>query len=315
MALNPSPPGGGEGQGEGPDVIVRRLYHRHLGLILLLPSLIVLCALLLYPLAYGIYASFFARHLLEPVGTFVGVRNYLWLLANPEFWESLGHSLVWAGGTVSLQMVLGTAVALLLHQPFAGRSAARGLILFPYMMPAVSVVLVWMLMYSALYGVLNFFFMKLGLIQQPMAWLASADSAMWAVILVGVWKYFPFVVIVVLARLQIIPQDLYEAARIDGAGALARFVDITLPQLRDVLVVVALLRTIWMFNNFEIVFLLTGGGPLKATMTLPILVYEQAFALYEVGRGSAVAVAIFLFLVAVMFLYFRLFPEPEEVAA
>jgi multiple sugar transport system permease protein len=212
-------------------------------------------------------------------------------------------------------MILGTAVAILLHQPFAGRSAARGLILFPYMMPAVSVVLVWMLMYNALYGVLNFFFMQLGLIEKPMAWLASPGSAMWAVILVGVWKYFPFVVIVVLARLQIIPQDLYEAARIDGAGALARFADITLPQLRDVLVVVALLRTIWMFNNFEIVFLLTGGGPLKSTMTLPILVYEQAFALYELGRGSAVAVAIFLFLVGVMFVYFRLFPEPEEAAA
>jgi multiple sugar transport system permease protein len=170
-------------------------------------------------------------------------------------------------------------------------------------------------MYNALYGVLNFFFMRLGIIERPMAWLASPGSAMWAVILVGVWKYFPFVVIVVLARLQIIPQDLYEAARIDGAGALARFADITLPQLRDVLVVVALLRTIWMFNNFEIVFLLTGGGPLKSTMTLPILVYEQAFALYEVGRGSAVAVAIFFLLVGVMFLYFRLFPEPEEAAA
>jgi multiple sugar transport system permease protein len=115
----------------------------------------------------------------------------------------------------------------------------------------------------------------------------------------------------VLARLQVIPQEIYEAARVDGAGGLGRLVYITLPQIRDVLVVVALLRTIWMFNNFELVFLLTGGGPLRSTMTLPILVYEQAFGLYEVGRGSAVAVVMFLFLVGVMLLYFRFVPKEE----
>ena len=107
-----------------------------------------------------------------------------------------------------------------------------------------------------------------------------------------------------LARLQVIPEDLYEAARIDGAGAVARFLDITLHQIKDVLLVVALLRTIFMFNNFEIVFLLTGGGPLRSTMTLPILVYEQAFGVYEMGRGSAIAVVMFLILIAVMSIYF-----------
>jgi multiple sugar transport system permease protein len=220
---------------------------------------------------------------------------------------------VWAGATVSLQVVLGTGAALLLHEPFRGRSLVRGLVLFPYMTPVVSVVLVWMLLYNALYGVLNYLLLRLGLIDRPLAWLAHPDTALWSVILVGTWKYFPFVVVMVLARLQVIPQELYEAARVDGAGPLARFLAITLPQLRDVLVVVALLRTIWMFNNFEVVFLLTGGGPLRATMTLPILVYEQAFGLYDVGRGSAVAVAMFLILVAVMRLYLRL-ASREELA-
>ena len=125
-----------------------------------------------------------------------------------------------------------------------------------------------------------------------------------SLVFVGVWKYFPFVVVIVLARLQVIPLDLYEAARIDGAGAVARFLDITLHQIKDVLLVVALLRTIFMFNNFEIVFLLTGGGPLRSTMTLPILVYEQAFGLYDMGRGSAIAVVMFLILIAVMSIYF-----------
>jgi multiple sugar transport system permease protein len=285
---------------------------RHLGAILLLPSFVVFAVLLAFPLGYGIYTSFFEVHLLERTGAFVGFRNYVWLLGNAEFWSALWLSVLWAGGGVAIQLVAGTAVALLLHQPFRGRSLARGLVLFPYMMPVIAVVLTWMLLYNALYGVLNYVLVQSGLVSGPIAWLSQPGSALGAVILVGAWKYFPFVVVVVLARLQVIPQDLYEAARIDGARALARFVDITLPQIRDVLLVVALLRTIWMFNNFEIVFLLTGGGPLRGTMTLPILVYEQAFATYEIGRGSAVAVFMFFFLVAIMTLYFRFFPQEKE---
>jgi multiple sugar transport system permease protein len=169
-----------------------------------------------------------------------------------------------------------------------------------------------MLLYNALYGVVNWLLVQAGIIAQPIAWLSQPDSAFWAVVFVGVWKYFPFVVVIVLARLQVIPQDLYEAARIDGAGAVSRFVDITLPQLRDVLLVVALLRTIFMFNNFEIIFLLTGGGPLKATMTLPIMVYEQAFGIYELGRGSTVAVVMFLILIAVMTVYFAFLRKEND---
>ncbi len=291
--------------------MIARLVDRNLGFILLLPSLVFFAALLLYPLGYGIYVSLFDRHLLDQSGKFIGLGNYLWLLTNLEFWEALWHSVLWAGATVSLQIVLGTAAALLLHQRFPGRSVARGLILFPYMMPVVSVVLVWILLYNALYGVLNYLLVQTGLISRPLAWLAHPTTALWSVILVGTWKYFPFVLVMVLARLQVIPQEIYEAARVDGAGAVARFFDITLPQIRDVLLVVALLRIIWMFNNFEVVFLLTGGGPLRATMTLPILVYEQAFGLYEVGRGSAVAVVMFCFLAGVMRLYFRFAPKGD----
>lgn len=291
---------------------LHRFRDQHLGAILLLPSAVLFLTLLAFPLGYGIYTSFFDLHLLERTGPFVGVGNYVWLLTSGEFWSALWLSVLWAGGTVGLQIVLGTAVALILHQRFAGRTLARGLVLFPYMMPVVAVVLVWMLLYNALYGVVNYLLLTVGLISQPIAWLSKPGSALWSVILVGVWKYFPFVVVVVLARLQVIPQELYEAARIDGAGGWSRFVEITLPQIKDVLLVVALLRTIWMFNNFEVVFLLTGGGPLRGTMTLPILVYERAFALYEVGKGSAIAVVMFGLLIGVMTLYFRFFPPDRD---
>jgi multiple sugar transport system permease protein len=290
--------------GVRPGGLPRRLLDQHLGAILLLPSALTFLVLLVFPLGYGIYTSFLQRHVLDPEGVWVGLANYVWLFGNAEFWESLAISSLWAGATVGLQILLGTAVALILHQPFKGRSLVRGLVLFPYMMPVVSVILVWMLLYNALYGVLNWLLVQAGIVDAPIAWLSQPGSAFWSVVFVGVWKYFPFVVVIVLARLQVIPLDLYEAARIDGAGAVARFLDITLHQIKDVLLVVALLRTIFMFNNFEIVFLLTGGGPLRSTMTLPILVYEQAFGLYDMGRGSAIAVVMFLILIAVMSIYF-----------
>jgi multiple sugar transport system permease protein len=290
-----------------------RLADNTLGVILLLPSVLLFVVLLLYPLAYVIYVSFFSKSLLSPQMAFVGLDNYTALLASGEYWNALKNSVIWAGGTVSLQVGLGVAVALLLHQAFSGRAVARGLVLFPYMVPIISVTLTWLLMFTALrYGVVNYLLMEFGLIDAPIAWLVS--NPMLTVVLVGVWKYFPFVVIVVLARLQLIPQDLYEAAKIDGASTLALFTDITLPQLRNVLFVVVLLRTIWMFNNFEVVYLLTGGGPLRATMTLPILVYEEAFGSFRMGQGAAVAVTMFLFLLIVLSIYFRLFRRAEESA-
>jgi multiple sugar transport system permease protein len=302
-------PGRGEGERRG---ALSLLLDRNLGLILLLPGMLVFLVLLVFPLGYGIWTSFFQRHVLDPEGVWVGLGNYAWLLGAEEFWQALGVSTLWAVATVGLQIILGTAVALLLHQNFKGRALVRGLVLFPYMMPVVAVVLTWMLLYNALYGVVNWLLVQVGIIAAPIAWLSQPGSAFWGVVFVGVWKYFPFVVVIVLARLQVIPTDLYEAARIDGAGPVSRFVDITLPQLRDVLLVVALLRTIFMFNNFEIIFLLTGGGPLRATMTLPILVYEQAFGVYEMGRGSAIAVVMFLILMVTMSVYFAFLRKEND---
>lgn len=291
---------------------------RWLGLVLLMPSMIVFLVLLLFPLLYGIYTSFFRVDILDLAtggGQFVGFGNYMDLLGDAHFWHSLGVSSLYAGTVVGSQIIVGTAIALLLHQSFKGRALVRGLVLFPYMMPVVSVVLVWLLLYNAVFGVINYLLYAIGVIPRvdSIAWLSRPNSAFAAVVLVGVWKYFPFVVVIVLARLQVIQQDLYEAAKIDGAGAVARFLDITLPEIKDVLLVVALLRTIFMFNNFEVVFLLTGGGPLDATKTMPILVYETALdGAREFGRGSAIAVIMFVLLIAVMTVYLRFMRKEKD---
>jgi multiple sugar transport system permease protein len=291
---------------------------RWLGVVLLAPSAIVFLLLLVYPLAYGIWTSFHSVDILDLAsggGVFVGFENYLWLLRNDQFWHALKTSTLYAGIVVTLQIVLGTAVALLLNQAFKGRALVRGLVLFPYMMPVVAVILVWMLLYNALFGAINYILFSLGLIPRidAIAWLSQPDSAFVGVVLVALWKYFPFVVVIVLARLQVIPQDLYEAARIDGAGAWSRFTDITLREIKDVLIVVALLRTIFIFNNFEVVFLLTHGGPMQATLTLPILVYETALEGDRAfGRGSAIAVVMFGILMLVMTVYFRFLRRDER---
>jgi multiple sugar transport system permease protein len=211
-----------------------------------------------------------------------------------------------------LQLVFGVAMALLLNQSIVFRSLARSLVLFPYFLSTVVAVLVWRWLFNDLYGILNHVLLIAGLIDAPVNWLGQMPNAMISIILVGAWKYFPFVVIVVLARLQSIPEQLYEAATIDGAGPFQRFTDITLPQLRDVLVVVVLLRAIWDFKEFDLIYLMTGGGPVRATQTLSLLVYEEAFRLNRMGMASTYAVAMMLVLLGFTLVYLRQTNRIEE---
>ena len=276
-----------------------------LGLMLIAPTVLIFCAVIVYPLASAIYLSLFSIYTPTMEGEWVGLSNYKTLLASGEFWRSFGNNIVWTIGTLTLQIVFGILVALVLHQNLVFRSLARSLVLFPYFLSTVVAVLVWRWLFNDLYGVLNHFLMWARIIDMPVDWLGSMPNAMVSMILVGAWKYFPFVVIAVLARLQTIPDELYEAATMDGAGPIARFTDITLPQLKEVLVVIVLLRTIWDFKEFDLIYLLTGGGPVISTQTLPLLVYKEAFALNQMGSASTVAVMMMLFMLVFMFFYLR----------
>lgn len=283
-----------------------------LGLLLIAPTILVFCAVIVYPLVSALYLSLFQIYTPTLQGGWVGLDNYKLLLSRGEFWVSLGNNLIWTAGTLFLQIVLGVGMALVLHQNIWFRSLARSLILFPYFISTVVAVLVWRWLFNDLYGILNYLLMMAGLTDMPIDYLGSMPNAMISVILVGAWKYFPFVVIAVLARLQTIPDALYEAARIDGAGPVARFFDVTLPQLRDVLVVIILLRAIWDFKEFDLIFLLTGGGPVIATQTLPLLVYKEAFSLNQMGMASAYAVVMMAIMLVFMIVYMRRTKETAE---
>ena len=283
-----------------------------IGAVLIAPTVLVFCAVILYPLISAIYLSLFSIYTPTLAGEWVGVDNYGALLASGDFWNAVLNTLIWTVGTLTLQLVCGVAVALLLNQSIVFQSLARSLILFPYFLSTVVAVLVWRWLFNDLYGILNHVLLIAGLIDAPVNWLGQMPNAMISIILVGAWKYFPFVVIAVLARLQSIPEQLYEAATIDGAGPFQRFTDITLPQLRDVLVVVVLLRAIWDFKEFDLIYLMTGGGPVRATQTLSLLVYEEAFRLNRMGMASTYAVAMMLVLLGFTLVYLRQTNRIEE---
>ena len=276
-----------------------------LGVMLIAPTVLVFCAVIVYPLVSAIYLSLFSIYTPTLSGEWVGLSNYAEVLSKGEFWVSLRNNVIWTVGTLTLQIIFGVGMALILHQNIWFRSLARSLILFPYFVSTVVAVLVWRWLFNDLYGILNHAVMMTGLTSMPVDWLGTMPNAMLSVILVGAWKYFPFVVIATLARLQTIPEHLYEAAKIDGAGPISRFFDITLPQLRDVLVVIIMLRAIWDFKEFDLIYLLTGGGPVISTQTLPLLVYKEAFALNQMGMASAYAVVMMAIMLVFMIIYIR----------
>jgi multiple sugar transport system permease protein len=274
-----------------------------LGLALIAPTILILTAVIVYPLLYAIYLSFFSLYTPTLEGDWVGLANYRELFGSGAFFAALATTAIWTAGTLLLQILLGVGMALLLHQNILFRSLARSLVLFPYFLSTVVAVLVWRWLFNDLYGIINHGLMSAGIADAPVNWLGSMPNAMLSIILVGAWKFFPFVVIAVLARLQTIPLALYEAAEIDGAGPLARFLDVTLPQLRDVLAIVILLRTIWDFKEFDLIYLMTGGGPVNGTRTLPLVVYQEAFGLNQMGMAAANAVAMMLVMLLFMVAY------------
>lgn len=283
------------------------------GFLLILPALLLLATLTLYPVGYGFWLSLHAKHALFPQETFVGIDNYLYLFRDPEFWASFRLGVVYALSTIALQLVLGVAAALLLNETFPGRNVVRGLVLFPYMIPTVVAVILWKWLLNNQFGLVNFGLVSLGLADEPINWFGRS-YIMISLLLVSVWQFFPFVLLAVLARLQTIPSELYDAGRVDGAGPVARFFHITLPQLAAVLFITVLLRTIWMFTKFDTVWLMAqGGGADRYIRTMPVYAYLRTFNYYEAGMGAAVSVVMFAMLAAAATTYFLVFRREEEL--
>jgi len=283
-----------------------------LALIMVVPTMLIILVFAIFPLLQGFYASFFQ---IEPATLemqFNGIENYLWLLKQPLFWESLWRSFLWVSITSIFQLILGIGIALLLHQELKGRNLARGLVLFPYLIPAVVISLTWRFILDPTMGIFNKLLLDIGLLKEPIALLSNPETALLLVIVAGIWKYTPFVVLMTLARLQVIPVELEEAAKLDGASSRQLFQHITLPWLMPVIVVTMLLRTIWTFRQFDIVYLFAFGGPLFATTTLPVLIQYLAFGAKKVGPAAATGTIMVILMIAVATIYFRWYNVAEE---
>lgn len=268
------------------------------------PALLVTALLVLLPVLDTLWLSLHDVILFRPRSQpFVGLTNYGHALTDPVFWSSLGNSLIWVGTAVSLQFLLGLGTALLLNRSFAWRSVARALVVVPWALPSVIIGLIWTWMLDFNLGVLNEIMVRIGLLSHPVAWLAQPNTAMIAVILAVVWQGFPFFAVTLLAGLQSIPAELYEAAAIDGAGAWSNFRYVTLPGLAGVIATTLLLRMIWVANSLDLILIMTGGGPGTATQTLPLHAFLTAWSGGNYGQGSALAVLLTLILLGVVVLH------------
>lgn len=269
------------------------------GYILVLPALLLVTLLNVAPLIQALILSVQNQNLIRPnPEAFVGLRHYVRALTtDAEFWSSTLHTFQWTIGSVVLAYVLSLGLALLLNLDIRGRAFLRAMFLIPWVVPNVVTALLWKWFYNDQFGVANFVLLKLGIVDQPVQWLSTPGAAMPSVIAVQVWKLYPLMTVVLLAALQNVPKEVLEASRVDGANAWQRFRYVTFNFIRPQSMIIVLISAIWTFQSFDIVYLLTGGGPGGATQTLAIMVYTKAFWATQLGYASAIGVLMMVFLV------------------
>ena len=292
------------------------LSDQAVGVLFIVPFVVTALFFMVYPIVEAVRMAFFSYNPLRPgVTAFVGLANFSYIFDDPLFWSSFRQATVWTVFSIVFQTIFGVAIALLLHQALPGIAIFRGLLLFPYIVPTVVVALIWRWIFNPEIGVVNHALLAGGLITERIYWLSTPEMAMASTIMLNVWKYTPFVVICVLARLQSVPLDLYDAAKVDGAGVVRRFLDVTLPQLKEVLIVVVVFRTIWTFNKFEEIYLLTKGGPGTSTFNLAVYAFEQSIASLKLGVGAATGVIMMVMLSIGSVIYLRTTGFAREDAA
>ncbi|MCL4826303.1 MAG: sugar ABC transporter permease [Caldilinea sp.] len=282
-----------------------------LGYLFVAPLLLWLTATIVYPLLSAIALSVLDIRIVGTEGAFIGLENYVRALGASSFWQAFARSLGWVVGNAVLQTLAAFAAALLLNQRFWGQRFARIWIILSWIVPTVVVVIIWRWLLSSS-GVINYALMAISLVDQPVGFFSTPVAAALSVIAINAWRWFPFMAITVLAALQSIPQELYEAAAVDGATARQRFFAITLPLLQPVLFVLGLVGTLLSFNVFDVIWLLTAGGPSGATTTLPVLIYETAFTRYRLSQAAAISVLAGLALLVFAVLFIRWMAPPQD---
>ena len=270
------------------------------GYLFVLPALMVLGMLIAYPVAYTGLLS-----VTDNQGNYVGLENFSRILAARATPTAFWNTIWWVAGSIVFQVVLGVLTAILLNQNFRGRAIVRSVTLVPWVVPGIVAATTWAWMLHTEFGIINYMLTAPGLVDAPIGWLTNGSTVMPAMIAINVWKMFPFVAIMVLAGLQSIPEDLYEAARIDGASFWEEVWYVMLPQVRSVIVAVTLLLVIWALNHITIIYAITKGGPANRTLITPIQIFRTAFESVQFNQAAALSIMFFAVAIAIVFIYIR----------
>ena len=272
------------------------------GLVFALPALIVLFMLIAYPVTYTGWLS-----VTNEQGQFTGLQNFSDVLRPRVTTQALWNTLWWVGGSIFFQVLLGVATAILLNENFAGRALLRSIALVPWVIPGIVAATTWAWMFHTEFGIINYMLTSTGALDESVGWLTRGNTVLPAMIAINVWKLFPFVAIMVLAGLQSIPQELYEAARMDGASYWREVRHIMLPQIRPVVTAVTLLLVIWALNAITIIYAITRGGPANRTLITPIQIFRLAFESVEFNQAAALSVMFFGVVMVIVFAYIKVF--------
>lgn len=268
------------------------------------PTVLLLAVMMYYPMIGTLIESFHATSFINPNPKFVGFSLYEKMFADGDIWTIVWNSFLWTLGVVVLQNLIGFLVALLLNQNLPGQGMMRAMILLPWILPGVVAAILWRFMYDPQLGIINSFLIGTGIASSGIPWLAQESTAMIAVVIAAVWKGFPFSALVFLAALQNVDREQIEAATIDGAGPLRRMFDVVLPAMREVIVVNVILTTILTFNYFDMIWVLTRGGPRDATHIFPTKIFELGFGQFRFGEAATYGVMSIIVLSVLVALYF-----------
>jgi multiple sugar transport system permease protein len=280
----------------GARATLRRARHEWTAYAFITPAFVVFSVFTAFALFFLLYMTFHEWSIIQPQKPFVGLDNYRDLVHDERFRRSVINTFYYTGAQVPLTMAVGLGIALLLNLPLRGRGVMRTMFFLPNITPLVVVAIVWKWLYNGDFGLFNFYLLKLHLIDQPLLWLSDKNLAMPSVVLMQVWNGVGFAMVVYLAGLQAIPEELYEAAKVDGAGPFQRLRRITLPMLRPSTIFLVVIEIIFAFQIFTQIFVMTSGGPVDRTTTVVYYIYESAFKFFEMGYASTVAFALFLML-------------------
>ena len=286
--------------------VSRKRTNRRFVILSLSPALIFLVVLIGYPLVTVLTDAFEHAHLVNPgVGGFAGLENFEKVVSDEHFFGAVSNTIVWTVGSVIGEFVVGLGAAVLLNRKMRGQGLFRVAIFIPWLVPIVVAGMTWEWMLNPDFGIINSMLTGSGLVESPVNFLGDKDWAMATVIFVNVWRSFPYYTISFLAAMQAIPDELYEAAALDGASAWRRFWSVTIPQLRSVALIIVFIHLIWTAVNFDFIWVLTQGGPNYATMTLPILIYRYSLQQFDVGAASALSTMMFLGTSLIFVVYYR----------